>query len=146
VLTVHLCLPACAQVRNFILALWRSDVTQHLSEEAAAARVPAQHRQLASAAWRFLDREGYINWGVAAAITDRPVPERPEIVLVIGSGLAGACEQLELQHACVLVVAVVWGGGTLQQQQQQQLLLGRAAHLCSRQQAYARAAAAPVIE
>lgn len=65
-------------------------MTQYLSEEAAAERVPAQHRQLATAAWRFLDREGYINWGVAEAITNRPVPERPEIVLVIGSGLAGA--------------------------------------------------------
>lgn len=94
------------QVRNFILALWRSDVTQHLSEEAAAARVPAQHRQLATAAWRFLDREGYINWGVAAAITDRPVPERPEIVLVIGSGLAGlsAARQLRNHGYKVLVL------------------------------------------
>jgi hypothetical protein len=64
-------------------------VSQYLSEEAAAARIQAQHRHLATSAWRFLHHEGYINWGAAPALTDRPVPEKQHTVLVIGSGLAG---------------------------------------------------------
>jgi hypothetical protein len=35
------------------------------------------------------DRHGYINFGVAPAITDRGVAERRESVVVIGAGLAG---------------------------------------------------------
>lgn len=79
------------QIRNHILAMWRGNVSSYLSEEAAVARVQPKHKHLATSAWRFLDREGYINWGVAPAITDREVQEQPEIVVVIGSGLAGVC-------------------------------------------------------
>lgn len=78
------------QIRNHILALWRGNVAEYLSEEAAVAHIQPKHRHLAASAWRFLDREGYINWGVAPAITDREVQERAETVLIIGAGLAGA--------------------------------------------------------
>jgi lysine-specific histone demethylase 1 len=78
------------QIRNHIVAFWRYDVSQFLSEEAAAAQHEPQHRHLVAAAWGFLHREGYINWGVASAITDRPVLQRQETVIIIGSGLAGA--------------------------------------------------------
>jgi hypothetical protein len=37
-------------------------------------------------------RHGYINFGVAPAITDRGVPERPGSVIVVGAGLAGEGE------------------------------------------------------
>lgn len=77
------------QIRNHILAMWRGDVSSYLSEQQAVARVQPKHKHLATSAWRFLDREGYINWGVAPAITDRAVQEQPETVVVIGSGLAG---------------------------------------------------------
>jgi len=86
------------QIRNHILAVWRGDVTQYLSEEAAAAHIQPRHRHVVAAAWRFLDREGYINWGVAPAITDRALQEKPETVVVIGAGLAGVLilEQAQL--------------------------------------------------
>lgn len=79
-----------AQIRNHIVALWRYDVSQYLSQETAAAHHHPEHRPMVAAAWNFLHREGYINWGIAPAITDRPVLQRRETVIIIGSGLAGA--------------------------------------------------------
>jgi hypothetical protein len=46
-------------------------------------------RHLVSAAWRYLDLHGHINWGLAPAIMARPSPQRAESVVVIGAGLAG---------------------------------------------------------
>jgi hypothetical protein len=115
------------QIRNHIVALWRYDVSQHLSLEAAAAQHDPEHQHLVAAAWNFLNREGYINWGIAPAITDRPVLQRQETVIIIGSGLAGVAHRLcavlktssdkVLRTAlypccsfCMLVCAVVWAG------------------------------------
>lgn len=100
-----LVLLGCLQIRNHILALWRGDVTQYLSEEAAVTRMPAKYKQLASAAWTFLDREGHINWGVAPAIMDRGVPEKPETVVVIGAGLAGGWLAAHLAAVLLLVLS-----------------------------------------
>lgn len=85
------------QVRNHILARWRADPTQYLSEEDAASKILPKHRHLVLTAWRFLDHHGYINWGVAPAIMGRPAQEHDETVVVIGAGLAGTCRTLAEQ-------------------------------------------------
>ncbi|WIA32039.1 hypothetical protein OEZ86_002891 [Tetradesmus obliquus] len=94
------------QVRNHILARWRADVSAFLSEEEAAAKILPKHRHLVSAAWRFLDLHGHINWGVAPAVMARPSSQRQETVVVIGAGLAGlsAARQLANHGYKVLVV------------------------------------------
>jgi lysine-specific histone demethylase 1 len=77
------------QVRNHILTRWRADVTRFLHEEEAALKVQPKYRHLVSLAWKFLFTHGYINFGVAPAITQHPTPEQQVSVVVIGAGLAG---------------------------------------------------------
>jgi hypothetical protein len=48
---------AYARVRNAVLAHWRGDVSQHLSQEAAVAAAAPADRAYALAAWHFLDGE-----------------------------------------------------------------------------------------
>ena len=82
----------CVQVRNHILTRWRADVTRFLHEEDAGAKVQPKYQHLVSLAWRFLYTHGYINFGVAPAITQHPTPEQQVTVVVIGAGLAGEKE------------------------------------------------------
>ncbi len=54
---------------------------------------PPHLHQYASAAWRFLDAAGYINFGLAADITAQRERKRSQLprgsVIVIGAGLSG---------------------------------------------------------
>jgi hypothetical protein len=77
------------QVRNHILTRWRSDVSRFLTEEEAGAKIAARYRHLVPLAWRFLYRHGWINFGVAPAITSYPQPTQKASVVVVGAGLAG---------------------------------------------------------
>eukprot|EP00878_Enallax_costatus_P040532 GHUV01046838.1.p1 GENE.GHUV01046838.1~~GHUV01046838.1.p1 ORF type:complete len:211 (+),score=38.35 GHUV01046838.1:192-824(+) len=90
------------QVRNHIVARWRADPTQYLSEQEAASKILPKHRHLVLTAWQYLDHHGHINWGVAPAIMGQPAEERDETVLIIGAGLAGGCTASggELCAAC----------------------------------------------
>ncbi|KAL1924180.1 uncharacterized protein VTP21DRAFT_7215 [Calcarisporiella thermophila] len=81
------------EIRNRILALWLRNPTRFLSLEQATSVV---HRgkfvRLAQAAYEFLARHSYINFGYIS----RPFPERPSSsmrkVIVVGAGIAGiAC-------------------------------------------------------
>lgn len=53
--------------------------------------LPAQLREFARVAWRFLDYAGYINFGVAPEILEqnRLNGEPRGTVIVVGAGLAG---------------------------------------------------------
>ena len=62
-----------------------------LSEADAAAGIWQRHRQYVSAAWRFLNDTGYINFGVAPALQKRMLatPASKQSVVIIGAGMAG---------------------------------------------------------
>ncbi len=80
-----------AQVRNYVLFLWREDVSQYLTEEEAASSVSSRHRKYVSAAWRFLNSAGHINFGVGEGLLRRAaeLPASNGTVVVVGAGLAG---------------------------------------------------------
>lgn len=111
----YVCLPPhiWQQVRNHILARWRADVSRWLGEEDAGAKIMPKYQHLVSIAWRFLTTHGFINFGVAPAITRRASYEHKETVIVIGAGLAGAAidciwqDSLLLQYGTVYLVAIL---------------------------------------
>ena len=83
------------QVRNHVLAFWRRDVSQYLTEAAAATGIHGRHRGYVSTAWRFLNAGGYINFGVGEGILRRAASVTPNkgSVIVIGAGLAGVANR-----------------------------------------------------
>lgn len=88
-------------VRNHILARWRANVRCWLSEDHIRETVSSRYDRLVSAAYDFLYREGYINFGVSPAFRSPSLPLRLDpdpdgdkdrdrgSVLVVGAGLAG---------------------------------------------------------
>jgi hypothetical protein len=87
-------------IRNFLLAKWRVDPYRHLLPEDAMGSIQRRHFPLVQAAHRFLERHGYINFGVAPALRyvspDATTPPEASTsnqslpsVLIIGAGLAG---------------------------------------------------------
>lgn len=66
-------------------------MSQWLTEEDAAAKIMPKFRHLVTAAWKFLTQFGYINFGVAPAITERGLrtEHKKGTVIVVGAGLAG---------------------------------------------------------
>ena len=83
--------PACVQIRNFVLFRWREDVSRYLSEEEAGAKVNARHRKYVGVAWRFLNSAGHINFGVGKGLLERTalLPASNGTVIIVGAGLAG---------------------------------------------------------
>lgn len=80
-------------VRNHILARWRSNVSVWMTENHALESIRAEHRGLVNTAYLFLLHHGYINFGLAPAITKEKLrsPEGPTKgnVVIIGAGIAG---------------------------------------------------------
>ncbi|XP_078164704.1 LSD1-like 1 [Carex rostrata] len=80
-------------VRNHIISRWRSDPSVWLTEAQALESIRAEHHWLVSAAYSFLLRHGYINFGVAPAVLSAPPRQSPSLpapaVIIIGAGLAG---------------------------------------------------------
>ena len=78
-----------------------------LTEKEAVAAVGYAHRPYAIAAWRFLTKTGYINFGVAPGMAAKQSGNRDEppkgTVIVVGAGMAGklrcAQKSRQLQHA-----------------------------------------------
>uniref|UniRef100_A0A2P2MX24 SWIRM domain-containing protein n=1 Tax=Rhizophora mucronata TaxID=61149 RepID=A0A2P2MX24_RHIMU len=80
-------------VRNHILARWRSNVSVWLTRDHALEAIRAEHKNLVDSAYNFLVEHGYINFGLAPAITEMQLKahegaERGNVV-VVGAGLAG---------------------------------------------------------
>lgn len=95
-----------------MLAAWRKDVSQYLTEEAAAAGIHGRHKGYVSIAWRFLNAGGYINFGVGEGILRRVagVKANKGCVIVVGAGLAGVLSELGSggYFGVVVVRAVQW--------------------------------------
>lgn len=98
----------CRQVRNHVLAKWRSNVRRWMSREEAGSRIMHKHQRLVDVAYRFLNAHGYINFGVAPPMVERceQEPKYAESVVVIGAGLAGlaAAQQLKMHGYSVVVL------------------------------------------
>lgn len=65
---------------------------RYLTEKEAVAAVGYTHRAYAIAAWRFLTKTGYINFGVAPGMSAKQgsSSEPPKgTVIVVGAGMAG---------------------------------------------------------
>ena len=105
------------QARNIVLYLWRRDVSQVLTVDAAARHpvIPPRLRTYARIAWNYLDCRGYINFGVAPAILAHTQdvlaaaaaadgPQRS--VAIIGAGLAGLAAAQQLQKKGYKVVVL----------------------------------------
>ena len=65
---------------------------RYLTEKEAVAAVGYAHRAYAIAAWRFLTKAGFINFGVAPGMSAKQAntAKPPKgTVIVVGSGMAG---------------------------------------------------------
>ena len=74
---------------------------RYLTEKEAVAAVGYAHRPYAIAAWRFLTKTGYINFGVAPPMAAKQSSraESPKgTVIVIGAGMAGKMPLINIQH------------------------------------------------
>ena len=77
-------------MRNYVLALWRADVSLRLSLDQATTNLRPRLVPYARAAWKFLNAVGFINWGLAAPVKERfAKPAKKARVIVVGAGLAG---------------------------------------------------------
>lgn len=80
-------------VRNHILARWRSNVSVWLTKDHALESIRAEHKGLVNSAYNFLLHHGYINFGLAPAITEMKLRPPDGVikgnVIVIGAGLSG---------------------------------------------------------
>lgn len=91
-------------VRNAILRLWtQNPLCSVTAEEAAGCAKETRFFGIAEAAYRWLTRNGYINFGCVEAPRDRSLPKklgkdmRQRTVVVVGAGVSGltAARQLE---------------------------------------------------
>ncbi len=92
---------------------------RHLTEKEAVAAVGYAHRPYAIAAWRFLTKTGYINFGVVPGMSAQQSGKGDQppkgTVIVVGAGMAGkiavcawsltatnqaACVQACIHHSC----------------------------------------------
>jgi hypothetical protein len=91
-------------VRNFLLTKWRVDPYRVLLAEDAMGSIQRRHLPVVQAAHRFLERHGYINFGVAPALryvspestTSPEASTSLPSVRVIGAGLAGPSRERSL--------------------------------------------------
>ncbi|PKA60518.1 Lysine-specific histone demethylase 1 like 1 [Apostasia shenzhenica] len=74
-------------VRNHLLALWRTNPSVWLTEDAAASAIRSEHHHLVSAAHSFLRRYAYINFGIVRNPPPPPLPSSS--VIIVGAGFAG---------------------------------------------------------
>ncbi|CAH8321605.1 unnamed protein product [Eruca vesicaria subsp. sativa] len=99
-------------VRNHIIALWRSNVSNWLTRDHALESIRLEHKTLVDTAYKFLLEHGYINFGLAPVIKEAKLRsfdglvQDPPNVVVVGAGLAGlvAARQLLSMGFRVLVL------------------------------------------
>ncbi|KAK6933418.1 Amine oxidase [Dillenia turbinata] len=77
-------------IRNHIITKWRENVSNWVTKEMFVNVIPPHCQNLLDSAYNYLVSHGYINFGVAPAITDKILGELSKgHVIVIGAGLAG---------------------------------------------------------
>ena len=87
-----MCCPAvlCAEM---VVLITMQLYIRYLTEKEAVAAVGYAHRPYAIAAWRFLTKTGYINFGVAPGMAAKQSNNRDQpakgTVIVVGAGMAG---------------------------------------------------------
>jgi len=63
---------------------------RYMTEDEACQGLSGVQRGYAQVAWRFLDVNGFINYGVAPAMQrEKPEAKHPFTVVVVGAGMAG---------------------------------------------------------
>uniref|UniRef100_A0A7S3XDU6 SWIRM domain-containing protein n=1 Tax=Picocystis salinarum TaxID=88271 RepID=A0A7S3XDU6_9CHLO len=95
-------------VRNHILAKWRKDVSQPIDLNEAFQAIQPKFRGLVQLAFRFLEANGFINFGVGPQFTQAlgRAGTLNGCVVIIGAGLAGlaAARSLMAQGHKVMVL------------------------------------------